>query len=153
MGKLDDAIKFEEEIKKMASLVAEAQALRLDAAIMGLGTKIELEHKHPEQEKLFGHSVYTSEHMPEGEVLLMPRRERFPLKIEIDWEDRDSYRTTTEMFAGRLMSVGVWDTDRSLSDYVSLVDWPEIKLFNWPRYLALSLLVISLILIILLVAR
>ena len=151
MGELDDAIKFEDELKKMAGLMAAAHAKHLDHAIMAGSMARKLENERVEQEKLLGHPVYTSEHMPNDGIVIFSRPQVRFGPIKIDWEDRDNHRITTGVRFGwpytNLDSLTFWD------DYVSLVDRLEIKLFNWPRYLALSLLVLSLIVIMLLVAR
>lgn len=146
MGKLDDAIKMEEVIREMASQVAAADAKRLDAIIMGYG--VDMPEPDPASSSIMGYPVIRSEHVPDDAIYTIEKMPslKFTPDLKIGYERKSELFFITS--AMQIESLPLF-----YGDYVGLPGRPEFWRFTWPRHLALSLLIISLILIMLLVAR
>lgn len=145
---MEDAIKMEKIIREMASQVADAEARRLDAIVMGVG--VDMPPADPASSSIMGYPVIRSKHVPDDAIYTIEKVPslKFTPELKIGYERKsDLFFITSTM---RIESLPLF-----YGDYVSLVDRLEIeiKLFAWPRYVAICLLVISLIAIMLLVAR
>lgn len=131
---------FKRRFNAYAAIVSRQMADMIDRAILGLD----------EDKYLLEFPLIISDHVPEDEIVFMPRPTmRIPLKLEMD-PVKPGFRAHIRYDPSPWSEPLVY-----WADYVSLVDRLGITItpFNWPRYTALILLVVSLIIIMLLVAR
>ena len=152
---MEDAIKMEKIIREMAGQVAATEAKRLDAIIMGVGVDIPTDASTNAPEggagyspSIMGYQVIRSKHVPDDAIYTIEKVPSLKFTSEITAEYDRKYDMPIIKSVMRIESLPLF-----YGDYVSLVDRLEIKLFTWPRYVAICILMFSLIVIMLLVAR
>ena len=153
---MEDAIKMEKVLKEWVGQVASAEARRLDAIIMGREVNLPTDASTNAPEdgsgyyspSIMGVPVIISEHVPDDAIYTIEKMPslKFTPDLTIGYERKSELFFITS--AMQIESLPLF-----YGDYVGLPGRPEFWRFTWPRYLALSLLVISLIVIMLLVAR
>lgn len=143
---MEDAIKMEKALKEMASQVAAIGAKRIDALIMGYG--VDIPPADPVSSSIMGYPVIRSEHVPDDAIYTIEKRPSLKFTPDL----KIGYERKSELFFIK-STMRIESLPLFYGDYVGLADRFEIKLFNWPRYVAFSILIISLIVIMLLVAR